>query len=342
MKYSQILDYARSLRKNQTPAERIFWANVRNRKFKGLKFNRQFIIEHTGGAYFIADFFCHEHKLIVEIDGGIHVQQVDYDKIREDVLLDMGYDIIRFKNEEILNDWMSVDEKLAFKLAHNPSLEREGKVPIHRDRGELKNLKLKVCGMRDPENIQGLVDIKPDFIGFIFYPKSPRYVDEMDEDFIMRIPLSIHKVGVFVNESIGRIVSQADKYGLEYIQLHGDEDLDFAKSLKAKGLKIIKVFRVMDTIPVVAKQYQGIADYFLFDTASSNYGGSGRHFDWNILRNYNLNIPFLLSGGVQLEDIEKIKEMEIDQLVGIDVNSRFETEPAMKDLGKLRELKAVL
>ncbi|MEQ8626883.1 phosphoribosylanthranilate isomerase [Ekhidna sp.] len=202
--------------------------------------------------------------------------------------------------------------------------------------------KLKVCGMRDPDNIQGLIDIKPDFIGFIFYPKSPRYVGEMAEDFVMRIPLSIHKVGVFVNESLDQILSQADKYGLEYIQLHGDEDLGFAKNLKAKGLKVIKVFRVMDTIPFVAKQYQGVADYLLFDSATINYGGSGRHFDWNILRNYNLDIPFLLSGGVQLEDVEKIKAMEIDQLVGIDVNSRFEIEPAMKDLKKLRELKAVL
>ena len=206
----------------------------------------------------------------------------------------------------------------------------------------MSELKLKVCGMRDLENIQGLIDMKPDFIGFIFYSKSPRYVGEMDEDFIMRIPLSIHKVGVFVNETIERIVELADKYGLAYIQLHGDEDLDFARRLKAEDLKIIKVFRVMDTIPIVARQYKGVADYFLFDTASINYGGSGRHFDWNILRNYNLEVPFLLSGGVQLEDIEKIKAMEIDQLVGIDVNSRFETEPAMKDLEKLRELKVGL
>ncbi|MEQ8903999.1 phosphoribosylanthranilate isomerase [Ekhidna sp.] len=206
----------------------------------------------------------------------------------------------------------------------------------------MNNLKLKVCGMRDPANISGLLDLKPDFIGFIFYPKSPRYVDEMDEDFIMRIPLSIHKVGVFVNESLEKIVAAANKYGLEYIQLHGDEDLDFAKAVKAKGLKVIKVFRVMDTIPVVAKKYEGIADYFLFDTKTADYGGSGRHFDWNILRNYNLNVPFLLSGGVQLEDIDKIKEMNIEKLIGVDVNSRFELEPGLKDLGKLKLLKEVL
>jgi phosphoribosylanthranilate isomerase len=206
----------------------------------------------------------------------------------------------------------------------------------------MNDLKLKVCGMRSPENIQDLIDIKPDFIGFIFYPKSPRYVDEMDEDFIMRIPLSIRKVGVFVNESMENIIKISGKYGLEYVQLHGDEDLAFAQKLKSKGLKIIKVFRVMDTIPIVAKKYEGVADYFLFDTASMNYGGSGRHFDWNILRNYNLNVPFLLSGGVQLEDVDKIKAMEIEKLVGIDVNSRFEIEPALKDIEKLKELKEAL
>lgn len=206
----------------------------------------------------------------------------------------------------------------------------------------MKELKLKVCGMRNPENIQELVDLKPDFIGFIFYPKSPRYVGDMDEDLIMRIPISIHKVGVFVNESLDKILELSNKYGLEYIQLHGDEDLAFANSLKERGLKIIKVFRVMDTIPFFAKNYEGIADYFLFDTDSINYGGSGRHFDWNILRNYNLKVPFLLSGGVQLEDIPNIKSMEIDQLVGVDVNSRFEDEPAVKNLGKLRILKTAL
>ena len=206
----------------------------------------------------------------------------------------------------------------------------------------MKELKLKVCGMKYPDNIQELIALKPDFIGFIFYPKSPRYVNEMDDDFIMRIPISIHKVGVFVNESLEKILELSNKYGLEYIQLHGDEDLAFANALKERGLKIIKVFRVMDTIPFFAKNYEGIADYFLFDTASVNYGGSGRHFDWNILRNYNLQVPFLLSGGVQLEDIPKIKEMDIEQLVGVDVNSRFEVEPALKNIEMLKNLKAAL
>ncbi len=206
----------------------------------------------------------------------------------------------------------------------------------------MSELKLKVCGMRDSKNIQELVELRPDFMGFIFYPKSPRYADGLDENMIMRIPLSIHKVGVFVNEEHEKIIEIAERYGLEYIQLHGDEDLSFANVIKENGLKVIKVFRVMDSIPFYAKNYQGIADYFLFDTASVNYGGSGRHFDWNILKNYNLDIPFFLSGGIQLEDIPTIKSMEIEGLAGIDVNSRFEVEPGLKDLEKIKALKAVL
>lgn len=206
----------------------------------------------------------------------------------------------------------------------------------------MKELKLKVCGMKDPENIQGLLSIRPDFIGFIFYRKSPRYVEGLDDDLVLRIPLSIKKVGVFVNESLINVMRTADKYGLEYIQLHGDEDLEFAKSLKSKGLKVIKVFRIMDTLPISARKYEGVADYFLFDTATANYGGSGRHFDWNILSNYNLATPFILSGGVQIADVPRIKQFNIQQLVGIDVNSRFEISPGMKDLELLKELKQAL
>ena len=206
----------------------------------------------------------------------------------------------------------------------------------------MSTLKLKVCGMREPENIQGLIDLRPDFIGFIFYAKSPRYAAEIDENIILRIPISIKKVGVFVNERIDVVLKTAEKYALQYIQIHGDEDLEYARTLKEKGLKVIKVYRIMDSLPVSAKKYEGVADYFLFDTASAGYGGSGRHFDWNILKNYNLNTPFLLSGGIQLSDIEKIKTFQVDKLVGIDVNSRFETAPGEKNLDLLKELKAVL
>ena len=206
----------------------------------------------------------------------------------------------------------------------------------------MKRLKLKVCGMRNPENIEELIQIQPELMGFIFYPKSPRFAGDIDENILSRIPISIKKVGVFVNADLDAIVKAVKKYGLSYVQLHGDEELSFAEDLKAKGVKVIKVFRVMDSIPIVAKNYVGVADYFLFDTATSSYGGSGRHFDWRILRNYNLSTPFFLSGGVQFEDIEEIKSLSIDQLEGIDINSKFEIAPGLKDMDLVRKAKEVL
>ena len=201
---------------------------------------------------------------------------------------------------------------------------------------------LKVCGMKEAENIRSLVAVEPDFIGFIFYAKSPRYVNGLDEEEIGEIPDTIKKVGVFVNESQETIKEIYFRYGLDYVQLHGDEDMNFAKELSDEGIKIIKVFRVIDTIPDEALAFEGVADYFLFDTAAASYGGTGRHFDWNILTNYSLETPFLLSGGVQLSDLDKIKAMEIEKLVGIDVNSKFEIEPGLKNIELVKKLKEEL
>lgn len=206
----------------------------------------------------------------------------------------------------------------------------------------MKQIKLKVCGMGRPENVKGLIDLRPDFMGFIFYKKSPRYVEDLDDDLLSRIPISIRKVGVFVNEEIETIVKLSKKYGLKYAQLHGDEDLDYCKALKLKGIKVIKVFRLMDVLPISMKKYAEVADYFLFDTQTPNYGGSGRHFDWKILEAYNLDTPFLLSGGIKLEDIEEIKNIEAKGFVGIDVNSKFEIEPGLKDLEMINELRSKL
>jgi phosphoribosylanthranilate isomerase len=206
----------------------------------------------------------------------------------------------------------------------------------------MNQLKLKVCGMGRPDNVKGLIDLRPDFMGFIFYKKSPRYMDDLDEELLMKIPASIQKVGVFVNEDIDVIVKLANKYGLEYAQLHGDEDLSFCKKLKEKGIKIIKVFRLMDVLPISISKYAKVVDCFLFDTQTPTYGGSGRHFDWSILNSYNLDTPYLLSGGIRMEDLNDIKKMELKGLVGIDVNSKFEIEPGLKDLGMIRQLKSKL
>ena len=162
----------------------------------------------------------------------------------------------------------------------------------------------------------------------------------------MRIPLSIHKVGVFVNEEPDTIVAIADKYGLEYIQLHGDEDLAFANALKERGQKIIKVFRVMDTIPVYARNYQGIADYFLFDTKGKYYGGNSLKFNWTLLKKYNGQTPYFLSGGIGPESKNEIEDFlkspESSKCIAIDLNSKFEDVPGMKNIEKLKKFKEAM
>lgn len=196
--------------------------------------------------------------------------------------------------------------------------------------------------MKDPQNIKGLLDLCPDFVGFIFYKKSPRYNQDLNEELVRSIPKSIKKVGVFVNESLESILKMVRRYELDYVQLHGDEDLDFTKQLKANGVKIIKVFRVMEELPEEILNFQDVVDYYLFDTASKEYGGSGKHFNWDILEKYDLEVPFLLSGGIDLLDIDRIHAMDHPKLMGVDVNSRFEYEPGKKDLERVKELKSIL
>ena len=202
-------------------------------------------------------------------------------------------------------------------------------------------MKLKVCGMKEADNIQGLADLEPNLMGFIFYKHSPRYVGDLDPEVLSQIPPSIKKVGVFVNETVDTINDIVSKYGLDYVQLHGDEDVAFVKRLHENGVNIIKVFRVQDQLPDM-EAFEPYSAYFLFDTSSKEYGGSGQHFDWSILKSYDLQTPFLLSGGIRLEDVANIKSFELDQLAGIDVNSKFERSPGNKDLEKIEKLMQVL
>ena len=206
----------------------------------------------------------------------------------------------------------------------------------------MSKMKLKICGLKQPQNIKDVVGVEPDFAGFIFYQKSPRYIDGLDKDELSNIPKNIIKVGVFVNEEIEKVIKAYHNYGLDFVQLHGDEDLEFSKELKTKGIKVIKVFRVSDTLPDSLSEHEPYSDYFLFDTASSAYGGSGEHFNWNILSDYRLTTPFLLSGGLDLSDLDQIRDLEAPMLAGIDVNSKFEVSPGLKDVERLRELKAQL
>ena len=204
------------------------------------------------------------------------------------------------------------------------------------------NLMLKVCGMKHPDNIEGLVKLEPDFMGFIFYPESPRYANEIDAEMMASIPAVIRKTGVFVNAELSDILALVEKYQLDAIQLHGDESLDLVKELKQRGLTVIKVFRVQDKLPEAIIDFDENVDFFLFDTKSKAYGGTGQHFDWSILSAYDYQTPYFLSGGVELKDIETIHALALPKLVGVDVNSKFELEPGLKDLARVQQLKEQL
>lgn len=201
-------------------------------------------------------------------------------------------------------------------------------------------MKLKVCGMREKENIEELLMLKPDFIGFIFYAKSPRFVGSFE---IPNVPRETKKVGVFVNEDESFIMDCVEKHGLDYAQLHGNESVELAKKLKYNGVGVIKVFGVMDAFPSAEiRPYEDAVDYFLFDTKTPAHGGSGQKFDWSILKSYDSSKPFFLSGGIEVSDIEEIKEMNIEKLEVIDVNSRFEIAPGLKNIEKVKALKSKL
>jgi len=195
--------------------------------------------------------------------------------------------------------------------------------------------------MRDSDNIKGLISVAPNYIGFIFYPKSKRYVGD---NFMMpQIPKSIKKVGVFVNETIDSLLQKVHKYELDYVQLHGDESVEYVEQVKINAVNIFKVFSLSDQMPLEwMREYESFVDYFLFDTKTPEYGGSGRKFEWSILKQYNLNKPFLLSGGIALEDIPIIKDLQLENLIGIDVNSKFEEYPGFKNLELVKELKVII
>ena len=201
-------------------------------------------------------------------------------------------------------------------------------------------MKIKVCGMRDTANLAKLLELKPDFIGFIFYDKSPRFVGELlDEKLVRSISKPIKKVGVFVNSNPDYILRIAKKYDLQYVQLHGHETPDFCRNLKSRGVNVIKAFSIDSSFNFGSlNNYKPHCDYFLFDAKGADPGGNGVVFDWNILSRYqDTEKPFFLSGGLSLENIAQVNELGI-KVHGLDVNSKFETAPAIKDIEKLRQL----
>ena len=185
--------------------------------------------------------------------------------------------------------------------------------------------------MRDYENIRAIEQTKADLMGFIFHPKSPRFVASLPE----YMPKKQKRVGVFVNASLEQILAKAQKFSLEYIQLHGDEPPAFCSELKNRGLKVIRAQRIANADDIIRAESYNMADLMIFDTKTELYGGSGKKFNWQLLENYKGCVPFLLSGGIRSDTFEEIKAFFHPQFAGIDLNSGFEISPALKDVGKL-------
>lgn len=185
--------------------------------------------------------------------------------------------------------------------------------------------------MRDSENIRAIEQTKADLMGFIFHPKSPRFVASLPE----YMPKKQKRVGVFVNASLEQILAKAQKFSLEYIQLHGDEPPAFCSELKNRGLKVIRAQRIANTDDIIRAESYNMADLMIFDTKTELYGGSGKKFNWQLLENYKGCVPFLLSGGIRSDTFEEIKAFFHPQFAGIDLNSGLEISPALKDVGKL-------
>jgi phosphoribosylanthranilate isomerase len=206
-------------------------------------------------------------------------------------------------------------------------------------------MKIKVCGMADPQNMIDLErQIKPDWMGIICYPLSSRYVSSASGEEIKKIGLP--KVGVFVNANIAEIAEKIDAFGLQVLQLHGDESVEEVSAIKeAMGLPIFKVFSIKDEVDWnQLEPFLPYVDYFLFDTFTPQYGGSGRQFNWEILMDYPYEKPFLLSGGIGLDNIHAVKllHQRFPKMEGIDVNSKFEIRPGYKDINMLQSMSEIL
>lgn len=193
-------------------------------------------------------------------------------------------------------------------------------------------MKVKVCGMREKENIKAIAALMPDYMGFIFYKKSPRYAGDMlDREVLDSLDSRIVKVGVFVNEDRNIVLETVRRYGLDMVQLHGDESPEYCRSLKEEGLGVIKVFFPGDDRdPGITDSYYD-CDFFLLDNRGRGWGGSGKRFNWDLLKGYRPDKPYFLSGGIGPGDISLLAGLEGSLPYALDINSGFETEPGLKD-----------
>ena len=198
-------------------------------------------------------------------------------------------------------------------------------------------MKIKVCGINSVENLKEILTLPVDYTGFIFYPKSPRFAGNLDISKAV-FPENVSKVGVFVNEDIDIILQYRTQFQLDYIQLHGEESPEFCKQLTGEGCQIIKAFSIAtpDDLSKTA-DYENCCQFFLFDTKTPLYGGSGQQFDWSILKNYAGKTPFFLSGGIGLNDINRLATFSHPLLHALDLNSKFELSPGIKDIQQLKQ-----
>ena len=198
-------------------------------------------------------------------------------------------------------------------------------------------MKIKICGLKQPENINAVATFKPDFMGFICYEASPRYIGDLPAEALDSLPVGILKTGVFVNESAENVGRQIVTYNFDAVQLHGNESPDFCRLFKDKVI-VIKAFGLYDGFDFTElAAYKGTVNYFLFDTKTIKHGGSGETFNWDVLKHYTLNIPFFLSGGLSTDNLEEVIKISHPQFYGVDLNSRFETAPGIKDIEKINK-----
>jgi len=196
--------------------------------------------------------------------------------------------------------------------------------------------------MRDADNIKAVAALNPDYLGFIFYDKSPRFVGNLPAEALADIPSTTHKVAVFVNETLENIGKLVDKYNFDFVQLHGDESPDFCKALRNDAI-VIKAFGVNSEFDFEQlDKYKNKVDLFLFDTKTDSHGGSGQTFDWDILDKYDLEVPFFVSGGLGPDNIEEALKIDHPKFYGVDLNSKFETSPALKDIDKLEKAFSII
>lgn len=201
-------------------------------------------------------------------------------------------------------------------------------------------MRIKVCGMTQMDQVEQLPGLGATFAGFIFYPKSPRYVFRHMTSAQLKKVNTINKVGVFVNASVEEVLLMVDECRLHMVQLHGDESPKYCERI-ADYVSVVKAFRLSDndSIEWMVNPYMDVCDMFMFDTMGAGYGGTGKKFDWNILKGSNIGKPFFLSGGIQPEDTNSLKEFHQEPvakaLFAIDINSKFESAPGIKQMDKV-------